>query len=296
MKKLLLLILVAQAGIATAQVTAQIPVPQNKCDINNPGDMIEVFNLRDSESEIITGQTNVVVTYHETSGDALGNGGVISNPEAYEDLPPEQLIFIRVENVSNADDWQVTTMEIFVRQPPVPLTTDPEPLIEVDIMGDGVAIFDLTEIESQLYADSFAQEITYYITQQDAEAQANAIPDPENFMNTVSPQELFAHARNAPENECTVITSFQIIADENLSLAQIKDVSFTVYPNPTNDFISLSGDTTFKTVVIFSVTGQRIKSVGYAPSNEKAIDVGNLKSGLYFLEVDGKTVQKFIKK
>lgn len=295
MKKILLTLLLLSTVVMVSQVSATIPSPQIKCDINNPGDMIEVFNLRDSEAEIITGQTNVVVTYHETSGDALGNGGVISNPETYENLPPEQIIFVRVENVSNANDSQITTMEIIVRQPPIPLTEDPEPLIKEDTEGNGFAIFDLTEIVDQLYSDSFAQVVTYYVTQEDAESQSNPIANPENYMNLTNPQEVYATAQNAPESECIIVTPFQLVVDENLSIQTNNSDLFKVYPNPAENFLSIAGDSIIKDATIYSASGQLISTITRPKNKGMTINVSSLPSGIYFLQINTRATYTFIK-
>lgn len=295
MKKILLTLLLLSTVVMVSQVSATIPSPQIKCDINNPGDMIEVFNLRDSEAEIITGQTNVVVTYHETSGDALGNGGFIPNPETYENLPPEQIVFVRVENVENANDWQITTMDIIVRQPPIPLTEDPEPLTKEDTEGNGFAIFDLTEIVDQLYSDSFAQEVTYYVTQEDAESQSNPIANPENYMNLTNPQEVYATAQNAPESECIIVTPFQLVVDENLSIQTHNSDLFKVYPNPVENFLSIAGDSIIKDAMIYSASGQLISTITRPENKGMTINVSTLPSGIYFLKINATATYTFIK-
>lgn len=295
MKKILLTLLLLSTLVMVSQVSATIPSPQIKCDINNPGDMIEVFNLRDSEAEIITGQTNVVVTYHETSGDALGNGGFIPSPETYENLAPEQIIFVRVENVENANDWQITTMDIIVRQPPIPLTEDPEPLTKEDTEGNGFAIFDLTEIVDQLYSDSFAQEVIYYVTQEDAESQSNPIANPENYMNLTNPQEVYATAQNAPESECIIVTPFQLVVDENLSIQTNNSDLFKVYPNPVENFLSIAGDLMIKDAMIYSASGQLISTITRSENKGMTINVSTLPSGIYLLQINARATYTFIK-
>ena len=279
-----------------SQVTAVIPPPQIKCDINNPGDMIEVFNLRDSEAAIIEGQTNVVVTYHETSGDALGNGGVISNPETYTNMSAEQVIFVRVENVSNANDWQVTTMDIKVRQPPVPDNPNPDPLLEdpADGDGDGIAIFDLTDIESQLAFDPFAQDYTYHLTQVDAENGENAITDPTIFQNTANPQDLYVLMKNAPETECETVVSFQVIADGTLGIDE-NNFHVSVYPNPTTAIIVIERRSAFAKLQLYSLSGQIVFSEDFPETQRHQIDLSTLSSGMYFLQLDQNTTLQISK-
>lgn len=296
MKQILLSFSLFLSLTALSQVTAVIPPPQIKCDINDPGDMIEVFNLRDSEAAIIEGQTNVVVTYHETSGDALGNGGVISNPETYTNMSAEQVIFVRVENVANSSDWQVTTMDIIVRQPPVPDNPNPDPLIEdpADGNGDGLAIFDLTDIESQLAFDPFAQDFTYHLTQVDAENGENAIADPTIFQNTSNPQDLYVLMKNAPEMECETVVSFQVIADGTLGIDE-SSFNASVYPNPTTEFIVIERRSAFAKAKLYNINGQLIITQDFPETQRHQIDVSTLSNGMYFLQLDESTTLQISK-
>jgi hypothetical protein len=72
---------------------------------------------------------------------------------------------------------------------------------------------------------------------------------------------------------------------------------FAVYPNPASDKIHIHGVTSeIETTLIYSVTGNLVYS---EVSNSETIDISNLNSGIYFLEIitseGNKQVQKFIK-
>lgn len=73
--------------------------------------------------------------------------------------------------------------------------------------------------------------------------------------------------------------------------------NFTVVPNPASDLIHIQGVTSeIKNTLIYSVAGQLIHS---APLNSETINISNLQSGIYFLEIitseGNKQIQKFIK-
>jgi hypothetical protein len=55
-----------------------------------------------------------------------------------------------------------------------------------------------------------------------------------------------------------------------------------VYPNPVSDFIYLDGIEETKSINIYSVNGQLIKSIERI---DQKIDVSDLKDGLYFISV-----------
>ena len=70
--------------------------------------------------------------------------------------------------------------------------------------------------------------------------------------------------------------------------------NFTVYPNPVNNQLQLSSTLEFKKAIIYNYYGQLVLQ-----SETTTINVSNLSSGVYFLEVDtneGKGVKKIVKK
>lgn len=68
----------------------------------------------------------------------------------------------------------------------------------------------------------------------------------------------------------------------------------TLHPNPSSEFIQLSGLTKTKKYTIYNVLGVKIQS-GSVSNNEK-IEVKTLSKGLYLLKFDNANTIKFIKK
>jgi len=88
--------------------------------------------------------------------------------------------------------------------------------------------------------------------------------------------------------------------DGFLELAPIAGISdnasfeFSMYPNPSDKFISIISENVIDQVNIYSLQGNLIKNT----SEIELIDVSNLSSGIYFIEAIseyGKSVQKLIK-
>ncbi len=71
--------------------------------------------------------------------------------------------------------------------------------------------------------------------------------------------------------------------------------SFSVYPNPANDLVtvSLSNNASNGTIVLMSTDGKVIESREYTNSTKETFDVKALTSGVYFFKV-GNTTQKVI--
>lgn len=74
-----------------------------------------------------------------------------------------------------------------------------------------------------------------------------------------------------------------------------KNVQFSLYPNPTADFLNIKTDEKVKSVTIFDMAGRKMD----AQLSDNKVDVRKLESGAYIINVDtekGKSTEKFIKK
>jgi len=69
--------------------------------------------------------------------------------------------------------------------------------------------------------------------------------------------------------------------------------SIQLFPNPSNEFIQLSGLTKIEQYQIFNLTGAEITSGTIA--NQEAISIQNLQEGLYFLKLESGATIKFLK-
>lgn len=76
--------------------------------------------------------------------------------------------------------------------------------------------------------------------------------------------------------------------DEVISQGSIK-----LYPNPSSDFIKVSGLTNTSDYVIYNLLG--VKVAEGKLSNNENLDIRNLSSGLFILEIDGLKASKFVK-
>lgn len=83
-------------------------------------------------------------------------------------------------------------------------------------------------------------------------------------------------------------------ATSSLSNSTVQKVEFTIYPNPTSDYLNIQTEDKISEVSIYNIQGKEILK-----SNLDRIDVSNLTSGIYLIEVktnSGQSIQKFIKK
>jgi len=72
----------------------------------------------------------------------------------------------------------------------------------------------------------------------------------------------------------------------------------TIYPNPANEILNIHSDVAFNQIRILNMLGQVVALANSAPKNDATINVMDLKTGTYFVEITsdkGKSVQKLIK-
>ena len=85
-----------------------------------------------------------------------------------------------------------------------------------------------------------------------------------------------------------------------LANEQFNSGKFSVYPNPVNDVLTIANSSLYeiKSVTITDVNGRTIKNVSLGNVTETQVNVGELTSGVYFLNIDttnGSITKKFVK-
>lgn len=87
------------------------------------------------------------------------------------------------------------------------------------------------------------------------------------------------------------------VAFTTLGVNDFEKDRIAFYPNPAHDFFSIRSSDEIKSILIFDATGKKV--VGFNNQKEM-IDISNLKTGIYFIEIlnsENKTVtEKLIKK
>ena len=283
----------------SAQVVAGIPDDLIECDVNNPGDQIEVFDLTETEKQIINGQSNVVVSYHPTSGDALGNNNAFPNPENFTNTANPQLIFARLQS-TNGQGWEVVSFQIIV--PLIPEVVNPP--VDVEIVegdGNGRAIFDLTVNEDAVLGDQdpFLFQFSYYRSQEDAEMYDNAIVEPETYQNESNPQLIYG--RMDPEQiGCDYeLFSFEISTDGTFGVAEVATVRPWLETTIVHDKLTFQLEEGHRSasVTILNMQGKTLR-VSRLEGNRPTLSVSELASGVYFVQIQSHGIsetQRFIK-
>lgn len=83
-----------------------------------------------------------------------------------------------------------------------------------------------------------------------------------------------------------------------LSVSQINTIKFTLYPNPANQSLTISGTSSIDEIKIYNQLGQLVKKQ-VSISNEATIDVSGLPKGIYIISalIENQSIRRqFIKK
>jgi len=82
------------------------------------------------------------------------------------------------------------------------------------------------------------------------------------------------------------IDDVSLIFASTLSISEEELMSFSIYPNPATDLISISGVDNIKSIKVYSILGSLEKEV----FNTNQIDISELSSGIHLIKVDNGTV------
>ena len=188
------------------------PDPIVLCDVTNPGDQQEVFDLTIRQAQILDGET-WTLSYHNSFEDAVDNNAPIATPTAYTNISTPEIVYVRV-SIDPTDPqacFEIVELELIVN--PIPDgSAVVTPYIICEIPSDDEAIFDLTTKNGEILngQDPVLFEVLFYESQADADAMLNPIQEPETYTNLTNPQTIFVVILNT-DTDCFVATqSFDI--------------------------------------------------------------------------------------
>lgn len=81
---------------------------------------------------------------------------------------------------------------------------------------------------------------------------------------------------------------FTVVDPATASVNELSDSKFTVYPNPTTDFLNVSGDNV-ESVKVFDMNGRMVLS-----ETSNKVDVSALQPGVYTVLVNGEERQRVV--
>lgn len=179
--------------------------PYIECELNTDG--FANFVLRYKSNEILNGQTGKQVLYYESENDAMLGNNVLNGFVPYQNNSNPQTIYARVQNITDANCFDVTSFEIVVRES-AQFTPPSDIVVCDDAAVDGALETDLASIQTEIQASSTQSlNVSFYSTQNNAN---NSIsPLPLAFTNTSNPQRIYLRVET-DEGCVDVSESFEI--------------------------------------------------------------------------------------
>ena len=185
---------------------AETPTPLTECG-QTPNDGIADFNITEADIDIINGQINNFVTYHETLAKAEAGTNPLVSPYT-NTVPNIQTIFARLEE-DVLGCYDVTQLVLQVN--PSPSITDPISDYQLcDNDGDGSETFDLTSKYDEIVNTLTDITLTFYNTEADANADLNAIATSSAYISSGT-ETIWLRAINT--EGCTSIGFFNLIVN-----------------------------------------------------------------------------------
>ncbi|MEJ6792305.1 MAG: hypothetical protein QNK89_06160, partial [Lacinutrix sp.] len=211
MKKQLLTVLFSLiiSSFISAQVVANQPDPLALCDVNNPGDELEAFNLEDANAQILNGQTGISLTYFSNQAGADMNDGAVEIFSPYTNTVNPQAIYVRVEDINNGG-FDTTTLDLVVEQAPAAFT--PTPLVEEDPDNDGFTTFNLTDKDLEITGGATGLIVNYHTTTGDADTGNNPIVNTSNYTNISNPDTVYARVESVNSN-CSALVALVLLTE-----------------------------------------------------------------------------------
>ncbi|MBF4465504.1 T9SS type B sorting domain-containing protein [Flavobacterium sp. LC2016-12] len=170
------------------------------------------FDLTKNNQTIIDGQTDVAVTYHTSSTDAIINSNPITDPSQYKNIENPQTIYARITNtLTQCYNWSSFTIKVSDKI--IFTETQYETCDDNDTnTTDGKTKINLSDITASILANQDTSNLTinYYLSENDAKTNSNPILN--SFTNSISfKQSIFAKA--STEKSSTTIQEIKIIVN-----------------------------------------------------------------------------------
>ncbi|QIE60172.1 T9SS type B sorting domain-containing protein [Rasiella rasia] len=185
------------------------------CDINDPNDGVEVFDLTIREAQILNGE-NWTLEYYETFTDAVDQTNVIGTPGAYPNISNPQIVYVRVTNGTIPEMcFEIVELELIVN--PLPdASAVVTPLVLCQAPNTGFGLFNLTDKEGEILGgqDPALFTVSYYESAADAAIMFDPITTPGSYTNLSNPQTIYVGIQNI-ETECYIaMQEFELRVDD----------------------------------------------------------------------------------
>lgn len=183
-----------------------------ECDDDNDG--IFSFDFFDTQNQLMGTQdpTAFTVTYHANLTDAENGDNPLTIP--YQNSASNEEIFIRIENNTNTNCFDTTSFNLTVFDTPLANTVDTVEVCDTLDDGDdtnGQIELALTDFDAIILGtqDNTLFDISYHLSQDDADSNANPITSP-YFNTTPFSYQVFVRIENNLNSNCYDTSNFTV--------------------------------------------------------------------------------------
>lgn len=202
------------------------PTPIIFCDSGNTGNI--TVDLTSSETEIVNGESNIVVSYYETLSDATMATNAIADPTSFSiNVSSIENVYVRVESTIQIDSnlnacATIVTLPLQSSEPLFTSTTYNYSTCDTDNDGSVAIDWDAVTLSLSLLDDSQSiadYTVSYYATI--ADAQNNVAPLVNGYQNTTNPETVYIRAEHTATGCVNVANtpSLNILVDDQLNVA-----------------------------------------------------------------------------
>jgi len=190
------------------------------CDSDAVRDQTTALGLTSFDPTITNGDANLGVSYHASLVDASsGNNPLASNFSA-----SSLQLFARIFNI-NTGCSNVTPIDVEVYNTPE-LYTEPIFLDACDPDHDGFASFNLETALPLVIANLTGLTASFYTSMTNAQTKTDPIPDPTNYTNTTTTEEVVYVRIEDDVSGCFGVRSFEIHTNLLLSETDLRPITF----------------------------------------------------------------------
>ncbi|NDI99669.1 hypothetical protein GWA97_11330, partial [Flavobacterium sp. LaA7.5] len=204
------------------------PAPYTLCDINNPGDEQELFDLTTQYEFIVDDQNGINITFHHSYAEAESGDNPELNITAYQNNATVETLFVRVTTEATGC-YRIVLLD--VRVEPLPIlyidNIDEELTTGCDEDGDGIAVFDLSAMIDDMVNGGQNLTVTFHETAFDAQNNVNPITNITNYQTAVP---LLDHIYVRVENAVTgcsnsVVYEIELIVVPSPQVPDLEDIT-----------------------------------------------------------------------
>jgi len=249
----------------------------NACEQDANG--TEIFDLTSIIEDILQGLTGVTVSFHEALPDAETGNNPIADSSNYENvIPGLQTVYIRIVDETSGC-FVIVPLELHADITITGFNTLPFYVCD-DALNDGIADFDLNEVEIYLTNGYDGFGLTFYESEDDLNTGNNPLDKTVPYAVDTTMTLFVAVVKDDCETSTTVVLN----VDPPINIQGLGDVNYC--DTDADGFTSIALDT-FNSYVASGVNGA---SVSYYLSEIDAINQENLLPPFYYNEVNPQIV------